>query len=312
MHGGGAGRGRRGTPAVAAPCKGRRRGRAMVEPNPELPMKVSPLAGKPAPPSMLVDVPRLVTAYYDEPPDPDRAAPARRLRHLRPSRLAAGRSLQRGPHPRHQPGDLPLPRGAGDRRARSSSAWTRTRSPSRRLRTALEVLAANGVEVMIDAGRRLHADAGHLARDPHATTAAGAPALADGIVDHAVAQPARGRRLQVQPAARRPRRHRRHASGSRTRANELLARRPATASSACRSHARSRRRPRTAHDYIAPYVADLPTRHRPGRDRAAPGSSIGVDPLGGAERRLLGRDRRALRARPRRSSTTPSTRPSAS
>ena len=35
---------------------------------------------------------------------------------------------------------------------------------------------------------------------------------------HAVAQPARGRRLQVQPAARRPGRHRRHRRGSRTRA----------------------------------------------------------------------------------------------
>ena len=33
-------------------------------------MKVSPLAGKPAEPSMLVNVPRLVTAYYTEMPDP--------------------------------------------------------------------------------------------------------------------------------------------------------------------------------------------------------------------------------------------------
>ena len=33
-------------------------------------MKVSPLAGKPASSSMLVNVPRLVTAYYQEVPDP--------------------------------------------------------------------------------------------------------------------------------------------------------------------------------------------------------------------------------------------------
>ena len=33
-------------------------------------MKVSPFAGKPAEPSMLVNVPRLVTAYYTEIPDP--------------------------------------------------------------------------------------------------------------------------------------------------------------------------------------------------------------------------------------------------
>ena len=40
-------------------------------------MKVSPYAGKPAEPSMLVNVPRLVTAYYAETPDP--AVPAQRV-----------------------------------------------------------------------------------------------------------------------------------------------------------------------------------------------------------------------------------------
>ena len=33
-------------------------------------MTVSPFAGKPAEPSMLVNVPKLVTAYYTEVPDP--------------------------------------------------------------------------------------------------------------------------------------------------------------------------------------------------------------------------------------------------
>ena len=33
-------------------------------------MKVNPLAGKPAPLSILVNVPRLITAYYKEIPDP--------------------------------------------------------------------------------------------------------------------------------------------------------------------------------------------------------------------------------------------------
>jgi hypothetical protein len=36
-------------------------------------MKLSPLAGKLAEPTMLVNVPRLVTAYYAERPDPVRA-----------------------------------------------------------------------------------------------------------------------------------------------------------------------------------------------------------------------------------------------
>ncbi|MEO5734848.1 MAG: alpha-D-glucose phosphate-specific phosphoglucomutase, partial [Rubrivivax sp.] len=42
-----------------------------------MPTEVSPLAGKPAPRSLLVDVPRLVTAYYTEVPDP--TVPAQRV-----------------------------------------------------------------------------------------------------------------------------------------------------------------------------------------------------------------------------------------
>lgn len=34
-------------------------------------MKISPLAGKPAPNSLLVDIPKLIAAYYTEHPDPD-------------------------------------------------------------------------------------------------------------------------------------------------------------------------------------------------------------------------------------------------
>ena len=40
-------------------------------------MKVSPFAGKPAEPAMLVNVPKLVTAYYTEVPDP--SVPAQRV-----------------------------------------------------------------------------------------------------------------------------------------------------------------------------------------------------------------------------------------
>ncbi len=49
-------------------------------------MAVSPHAGKPAAPSMLIDVPRLVTAYYTGRPDP--AVPAQRV--------AFGTSRRRG------------------------------------------------------------------------------------------------------------------------------------------------------------------------------------------------------------------------
>jgi phosphoglucomutase len=40
-------------------------------------MKISPLAGKPAPPELLVDVPRLIGAYYSQVPDP--AVPGQRV-----------------------------------------------------------------------------------------------------------------------------------------------------------------------------------------------------------------------------------------
>src|SRR5256885_5716379 len=49
-------------------------------------MSISPLAGKPAPASMLVDVPKLVTAYYAEQPDPAVGA----------ERIAFGTSGHRG------------------------------------------------------------------------------------------------------------------------------------------------------------------------------------------------------------------------
>ena len=111
-------------------------------------MKISPLAGKPAPPAMLVNVPRLVSAYYTEVPDP--AIPAQRV--------AFGTSGHRGSaflktfNERHvlaitqaicryraQQGiDGPLFLGI-DTHALSAPACA----------SALEVLAANGVDVML-------------------------------------------------------------------------------------------------------------------------------------------------------------------
>jgi phosphoglucomutase len=113
---------------------------------------ISPLAGKPAPTSMLVNVPRLVTAYYGEHPDPSVAA----------ERVAFGTSGHRGSafertfneahilaitqaicsyrHTNHIEGRLFI---GIDPHALSEPAFV----------TALEVLAANGVEVMIDRSR---------------------------------------------------------------------------------------------------------------------------------------------------------------
>ena len=111
-------------------------------------MKVSPVAGKPAEPSILVNVPKLVTAYYTEAPDP--SVPAQRV--------AFGTSGHRGSsfenafnewhvlaisqaiclYRKQQHIDGPLFLGM-DTHALSVPA----------LASALEVLAANGVEVML-------------------------------------------------------------------------------------------------------------------------------------------------------------------
>ena len=114
-------------------------------------VKLSPLAGKPVPLGLLVDVPRLVSAYYTEEPDPALAA----------ERVAFGTSGHRGSsftrsfNERHilaitqaiclyrvrQKINGPLFLGI-DTHALSIPACA----------TALEVLAANGVEVMLAEG----------------------------------------------------------------------------------------------------------------------------------------------------------------
>ncbi len=111
-------------------------------------MKVSPLAGKLAPPELLVNVPKLVTAYYSEVPDPGIAL----------QQVAFGTSGHRGSafnktfneahvlaisqaicqYRKQQNIDGPLFLGI-DTHALSEPAFAST----------LEVLAANGVEVMI-------------------------------------------------------------------------------------------------------------------------------------------------------------------
>jgi phosphoglucomutase len=116
-----------------------------------MPTQISPLAGKPAPSSLLVDVPRLVTAYYRGVPDP--SVPSQRV--------AFGTSGHRGSsfdgsfteqhvlaitqaicaYRQSQHIDGPLFLGI-DTHALSAPACA----------SALEVLAANGVDVMLAMG----------------------------------------------------------------------------------------------------------------------------------------------------------------
>ncbi len=113
---------------------------------------LSPLAGKPAPASILIDIPRLITAYYTERPDPT----------IRSQRVSFGTSGHRGSsfdgsfneshvlaitqaicaYRKQQNIDGPLFMGF-DTHALSAPAFA----------SALEVLAANGVDVMISDGK---------------------------------------------------------------------------------------------------------------------------------------------------------------
>jgi phosphoglucomutase len=112
-------------------------------------MALHPLAGQPAPASLLADIPRLLTAYYTEKPDPSLAA----------DRVSFGTSGHRGSslrrsfnenhilatsqaicdYRRQTKVDGPLFLGK-DTHALSEPAFA----------SALEVLAANGVELMVD------------------------------------------------------------------------------------------------------------------------------------------------------------------
>jgi phosphoglucomutase len=114
-------------------------------------MKISPLAGKPAPEGILVNVPRLVTAYYAETPDP--TVPAQRVSFGTSGHR--GSSFDRAFNEWHilaiTQAICVYRAGQGicgplfvgfDTHALSAPAFA----------TALEVLAANGVETMISEG----------------------------------------------------------------------------------------------------------------------------------------------------------------
>ncbi len=240
-------------------------------------MTTNPLAGTPAPASMLINVPRLVTAYYAEHPDPSVVA----------ERVAFGTSGHRGSalarsfneahilaitqaictYRSAQTIDGPLFMGM-DTHALSEPAFV----------TALEVLAANGVEVMIDRDRGYtptpvisHA----ILRYNRGRTSG----LADGIVITPSHNPPEDGGLKYNPPSGGPA-DTAITAGIQQTANALLAdqlravrRRPfEPALRAATTH---------LHDYRTPYVDDLDSVIDMDCIRSA-GVRIGVDPLGGA------------------------------
>ena len=183
--------------------------------------RINRRAGEPVQPAELVDVAKLLAAYADRRPDPAVAA----------QRVAFGTSGHRGSsfarsfneahvlaitqaiclYRRKEGIDGPLFVGI-DTHALSQPAFD----------SALEVLAANGVETMISRGGEYTptpaVSQAILVHNRGRTRRAGRRHR-----HHAVAQSARGWRLQVQSAQRRSGRHRRSPSWIEKQANALLA-----------------------------------------------------------------------------------------
>ena len=219
-------------------------------------MTIHPRAGTPAPAELLVDVGTLRNEYHGRTPDVDGTLATREVRYQRSPRFVAAGHVHRSARDR-------------DRSRRSATSDARSASLGRCIigrdthalsepafMTALEVLAANGVEVMIDS------DVGYTPT----------PAISHAILTHnrgrtrglgrrhrhhAVPQSAGGWRRQVQPAQRRSGRDGSHSM-------DRGAGQPAAR---WRSHAIPRmtyeraRRAVTTHtyDYVGSYVSDLAT-----------------------------------------------------
>lgn len=127
--------------------------------------KTSPLAGKPAPASVLIDIPKLLASYHDRKPDPS----------VLGERVTFGTSGHRGTSTSGSFNEnhvLAITQAICDyRRAQGVNGplflGIDTHALSKpAAETALQVLAANGVTVMIARGGGIHAHPRHIARHP--------------------------------------------------------------------------------------------------------------------------------------------------
>jgi phosphoglucomutase len=236
-----------------------------------------PLAGKPAPKDMLVDVPRMLAAYASE--RPDAANPL--------ERVAFGTSGHRGSSFKRSFNEahiLAIVQATCEHRASQGISGplflgkdTHGLShPAQR--TALEVLAANGVDVLVAVGDAptptpviSHAILAH--------NRGRATKLADGIVITPSHNPPEDGGIKYNPPNGGP------ADTNVTgwierRANELLAARNAGVRRVPYEQA-IRAATTREHDYVTPYVADLGSVvDLPAVKRA--GLRLGADPLGGS------------------------------
>ena len=241
-------------------------------------MSVHPLAGNPAPRDLLINVPRLISAYYTEKPDPSNPA----------QQVSFGTSGHRGSSLKGTFNDDHI---AAICQAiveyRASAAITgplflgmdthALSAPAHA--TAVEVFAANGVELYIDAasGYTPTPVISHAILTHNRAGATGGKA--DGVVITSSHNPPDDGGLKYNPPEGGP------ADTSTTkiiqkRANEILADGNRTVKRILLAKARAASTTH-AYDYVTPYVADLGA-VLDLQAIATAGIRIGVDPMGGA------------------------------
>ncbi|MFU8826011.1 MAG: phosphoglucomutase (alpha-D-glucose-1,6-bisphosphate-dependent) [Brevefilum sp.] len=240
-------------------------------------MSISPLAGKPAPRELLVDIPKLISAYYTEKPDAE----------VKAQQVSFGTSGHRGSsldlsfnedhilaisqaivEYRHKQGTTGPMYIGKDTHALSEPA----------LRTAVEVFAANGVEIMLQAGMG-YTPTPVISRLILTYNLARSKGQADGVVITPSHNPPEDGGFKYNPPNGGP-------AGSTTtktiqdRANAILR----DGLTAVKRIPWSRAvKASTTHwvDFVQPYVDDLVNVLNMDAIAAA-GVLIGVDPLGGA------------------------------
>ena len=242
--------------------------------------RLSPLAGKPAPASILVDIPKLVSAYHTGIPDPSVAA----------QRVAFGTSGHRGSSfdlSFNEWHVLAITQAICEYRSAQGIAGPLfigidTHALSQpALGSALEVLAANGVEVMLSAGDEYTPTPAisHAILTWNRHCPDGSRGLADGIVVTPSHNPPDSGGFKYNPPNGGP-----ADQGITTwierAANALLENRLAGVRRMALANA-LRASTTHRHDYLGAYVADLGNVIDFDAIRTA-GVRVGVDPLGGA------------------------------
>jgi phosphoglucomutase len=240
-------------------------------------MKISPLAGKPAPRELLDDIPRLISTYYTEKPDP----------RVSTQQVAFGTSGHRGSsldRSFNEDHILAISQAIVEYRQKQGTTGPMfigkdTHALSEpALRTAVEVFAANGVEIMLQEGLG-YTPTPVISRLILTYNQARSKGLADGVVITPSHNPPRDGGFKYNPPNGGP-------AGSdvtktiQNRANEILldglrAVQRMPWSNAIKAP--------TTHlvDFVRPYVDDLVNVINVDAIAAA-GVRIGVDPLGGA------------------------------